>query len=117
MAYLLAKVKRFLRTWFPSSRMFSNTAYMPKDVKGYQYFLTIGDIFSKYIQAVPLRDQTAPTIIKALSNSWIYVHGSPLYLLSDQGSNVDGEVMRELCNTLFIDICLLAMIYSLAIEA
>ena len=78
-------------------------AYMPKDVKGYQYFLIIGDIFSKYIQAVPLRDQTAPTIIKALSNSRIYVHGNPSYLLGDQGSNVDGEVMRELCNTLGIE--------------
>ena len=72
-------------------------AYMPKDTCGYQYFLLIGDMFSKFIQTVSLRDQEAPTISKALESSWFYVHGIPRYLLSDQGSNVDGEVMQTLC--------------------
>ena len=64
-------------------------AYMPKDNDGYQYVLLIGDIFSKLIQAVPMRDQTTQTIIKSFLNHWLYIHGSPSYLLSDQGSNVD----------------------------
>ena len=78
-------------------------AHMPVDPQGYRYFLLIGDVFSKYIQAVALRDQTAPIVIKALSNSWIYFHGTPFYVLSDQGSNVDGDTVRELCNTLGIE--------------
>ena len=72
-------------------------AYMPKDKDGYKYFLLIGDMFSKYIQALALRDQEASSISKALSTSWLFVHGMPSFLLSDQGSNVDGEVMRKLC--------------------
>jgi transposase InsO family protein len=72
-------------------------AYMPKDTAGYKYFLIIGDMFSKFIQTVSLRDQEAPTISKALESSWFYIHGIPRYLLSDQGSNVDGEVMQTLC--------------------
>ena len=72
-------------------------AYMPEDSNGYKYFLLIGDIFSKYIDAVPLKNQTAPTIIKALKENWIYHHGSPHYSLSDQASNVDGDVVQELC--------------------
>ena len=75
-------------------------AYMPPDTDGYKYILLAGDIFSKYIQAIPLRDQTAPTIVRAFENNWVYTHGSPLYLLSDQGSNVDGETVREFCDTL-----------------
>ena len=78
-------------------------AYLPKDDMGYQYFLLIGDIFSKFVQAVPLKDQTAPTIVDALLRNWIYLHGSPFYLLSDQGTNVDGEVMAAICNKLGIE--------------
>ena len=78
-------------------------AHMPKDSNGYQYFLIIGDIFSKYIQAVPLRDQTASTISKALSTSWIFIHGNPLLLLSDQGTNINGGVIRVLCDTFGIE--------------
>ena len=75
-------------------------AYLPKDNKGYQYILLIGDILSKYIAAIPLKDQTAPVIVDALLQHWIFVHGTPFYILSDQGSNVDGNVMREICTTL-----------------
>ena len=78
-------------------------AHMPKDDDGFQYFLLIGDIFSKYINAAALRDQSAKSVKKALNSKWIYVHGTPHYLLSDQGSNVDGEVMQELCNKLGVE--------------
>ncbi len=97
----------------PLTEMFTPTApmqfisidigYLPKDTKGYQYILLIGDIFSKFITAVPLKDQTAPAVIDSLLNHWIYTHGTPSYLLSDQGSNVDGNLMRKICNTLGIE--------------
>ena len=57
----------------------------------------IGDIFSKYIEAVPLRDQSASTAVDALLDYWIIYHGNPFYLLSDQGSNIDGLVIDEIC--------------------
>ena len=78
-------------------------AYLPKDHKGYQYILLIGNIFSKYIAAIPLKDQTAPVIVDALLQHWIFVHGTPFYILSDQGSNDDGNVMRQICTTLTIE--------------
>ena len=78
-------------------------AYMPPDNDGYRYILLIGDTFSKFIDAVPLREQTAPAIVKAFSSTWLYLHGNPHFLLSDQGSNVDGDIMREFCNTFGIE--------------
>ena len=78
-------------------------AYLPKDMNGYQYILLIGDVFSKYIQAVPLKDQTAPMITEAFEKHWVYIHGTPHYLLTDQGSNVDGQVMSDICNTIGIE--------------
>ena len=80
-----------------------DVSYMPKNNKGFEYFLIIGDLFSKYIEAVPMKDQTAPTIINALMTRWIYTHGTPHFILSDQGSNVDGETVKEICNTLGIE--------------
>ena len=67
-------------------------AYLPKNNSGYNCILLIGDIFSKFIITVPLKDQTASVIASALLNNWIYVHGPSLYLLSDQGTNVDGNI-------------------------
>ena len=55
-------------------------AHMPVDGDGYRYILLIGDIFSKFIDAVPLRDQTAPSIVKAFENNWLYVHSTYFYL-------------------------------------
>ena len=77
--------------------------YMPKDGSGYQYMLLIGDTFSKYVHAISLKDQTAPTIVNALLHNWVYIHGTPLYLLTDQGSNVDGALMKQICNLLGIE--------------
>ena len=52
--------------------------YLPKDNQGYQYILLIGDIFSKFVQVIPLEDRTAPVIIDALLTSLVFVHGKPL---------------------------------------
>ena len=72
-------------------------AYMPRDRDGFQYILLIGDIFSKYLGVVPLRDQTAESINKGFIDHWLYFHGTPLYALSDQASNVDGDTMQQFC--------------------
>ena len=46
-------------------------AYLLIDSNGYQYILLNGDIFSKFITTVPLKDQTAPNIVFALLYNWI----------------------------------------------
>ena len=76
---------------------------MPQNVEGYRYVLLIGDLFSKYIEVVPLRDQTSLTISQAFWESWLSVHGCPKYLLTDQGSNVDGDVVNDICTKFHIE--------------
>ena len=73
--------------------------YMPVDSEGYKFILVIGDLFSKYVEAMPLRDQSASTIMQALKDDWVLRYGCPTFLLSDQGSNADGKAIRELCET------------------
>ena len=74
-----------------------DVAHFPTTKNGSKYVLLIGDVFSKYIEAAPMPDQKAETIRDTLWGKWITKFGCPLYLLSDQGSNVDGEVVHQLC--------------------
>ena len=53
-------------------------AYLPKDSNGYQYMQIIGDTFSKFILAIPLKEQTAPIIVDTVMRNWVYLHGTCL---------------------------------------
>ena len=70
----------------------------------YRYFLLMVDLFSHYIEAVPLKDQTAKSIVNAFLEGWVYRgHGVPKVVLTDQGKNVDGLVIAELCRDFGIE--------------
>jgi hypothetical protein len=77
-------------------------ATLPWATNQYRYFLVMVDLFSKYCEATPLKDQMALTIEKALVDSWIHRHGRPDIAVSDQAKNVDGQVVNDLCNKLGI---------------
>ncbi|KAL2095651.1 hypothetical protein ACEWY4_007799 [Coilia grayii] len=51
----------------------------------YQYNLVITDLFSRYALAVPTKDQTATTTVKALWSALILPFGCPERILTDQG--------------------------------
>ena len=72
-------------------------ATLPWSSRGHRYVPMIVDLFSKYIEAVAMHDQTAESVEEALMIEWIYRHGIPKVLLNDQGRNVDGKAIRELC--------------------
>ena len=46
---------------------------------------------------VPLKDQTAPVVAMALRDHWFGCYGVPVQLHSDQGSNSERELIREIC--------------------
>ena len=56
-------------------------ATLPEDDNGYKYIFLIGDIFSKYIEAAPLLDKSAPAAVDALLNHWIMHHGNPFLFI------------------------------------
>ena len=82
----------------PMQFTFIDLATLPEDDSGYKYILLMGDVFSKYVEAEALKSQSAPEVANAFFRSWVLKHGCPSYLLSDQGTNVDGQVIQELCN-------------------
>lgn len=50
--------------------------------------------------AVPTKNMTAKTTAEAIFNNFIVHYGIPQRLHSDQGSNFEGKLIRELCSIL-----------------
>lgn len=61
-----------------------------------RYALTIQDDFSKYITFCGVEDCTANSVAKALIEEWILVFGIPREILSDNGGNLVGHLMKEI---------------------
>ena len=73
-------------------------ATLPWSGENYRYFLCIVDVFTRYVEAVSLKDQKAVAIVRGFEDGWIYRgHGVPKGILSDQAHNVDGVQVREFC--------------------
>jgi len=64
---------------------------------GRENILVITDIFTKFTQAIPTKDQKAKTVAAALVNNWFVQFDVPRHIHSDQGRNFEGTVIRELC--------------------
>ena len=87
---------------FPRAMVSFDIATLPWTSGGYRYVLIMTYLFAKFIEAVPMRNQEAGSVLKALEQGWFLRHGYPLILLSDQGRNVDGSLINRLCATLGI---------------
>ena len=59
--------------------------------------LVLTDVFTKFTQAIPCKDQKARTVARSLVRDWFVRFGVPRRLHSDQGRNFEGKVIRELC--------------------
>lgn len=74
----------------------------PRSNKGNKYLLVVGDYFSKWLDAIPVKDQEATTIAKAFVNRIVSIFGAPLQLHTDEGLNFESTVFREICKILGI---------------
>ena len=75
----------------------------PRSRRGHVYILTMMDNFSKFVEAVPLSNQEASTVAKALVETVIVRYGVPLQILTDQGTNFESNLFKEMCRLLEID--------------
>ncbi|KAH8389085.1 hypothetical protein KR215_005192 [Drosophila sulfurigaster] len=67
-------------------------------VDGYRYCLTMIDRFSRWPEAVPLRDMTAETVCRAFWNCWIARFGCPRIITTDQGTQFESALFKSLAN-------------------
>ena len=69
---------------------------LPKTERGKEYILTLQDQLTKYCMGIPLPNQTAETIAEVFVDRFICILGAPKAILTDQGRNFIGDLMKRI---------------------
>ena len=69
---------------------------LPLTPRGNRYILVVTDHFTKYVEILPVPDQTAEVCASRLANDFISRWGCPLAIHSDQGRTFESKVFKEL---------------------
>ena len=64
---------------------------------GRENVLVLTDVFSKFTQAIPTRNQQAGTVAKVLVHKWFQRYGVPQKIHSDQGRDFESKLVKSLC--------------------
>ena len=75
---------------------------LPETHDGNRYVLVVGDYFSKWTDAYAMPDIETSTIVDILVNKVICLWGMPLHIHSDQGTQFESQLFKELCACLGI---------------
>ena len=74
-----------------------------KTPDGNEYVLAITDYFTKFTEALPMKDQKAEAIATILVEKWIHKYGQPMELHTDQGKNFESNLLKEVLQIYEID--------------
>ena len=58
---------------------------------GFRHLLTATDYYTKWVEAFPLKDKSAESVVKCLLEMF-YRHGASTYILTDQGREFVNQV-------------------------
>ena len=78
------------------------TGPLPETEQGNRYILVVTDLFSKWVEAFPIKKTDSLTLAKVLVDEIVCRYGTPTTLHSDQGANLCSDVIEKLCELLSI---------------
>ena len=76
---------------------------LPVTHSGNKYILVITDLFTKWVEAFPLKETSSVTLARVLVDEVICRFGVPNNIHSDQGANFCSEVIDTMCKMLNIE--------------
>lgn len=68
--------------------------------QGYKYLLTIIDRYSRWVEAIPIRNIYAATVAEKFISVWVSRFGVPRTLTTDQGTQFESRFFKEISNIL-----------------
>nr|XP_006823845.1 PREDICTED: gypsy retrotransposon integrase-like protein 1-like [Saccoglossus kowalevskii] len=71
--------------------------FLEPSSNGTENVLVMTDMFTKFTQAIPTKDQKAITVARVLVRDWFTRFGVPQRIHSDQGRNFESKMIQELC--------------------
>ena len=75
---------------------------LPRTLKGNEYILVMVDQFTKWIECIPLPSQNAEDTAKTAVNQFFSRFGYPCQIVTDQGTNFESTLFKEMCELLRI---------------
>jgi len=75
----------------------------PPSSKGLRFILAITDYFSKWAEAIPLREVKATDVVKFIKHHVIYRYGVPRRIVHDNGPQFIGTTFSPFCNKFKIE--------------
>ena len=84
---------------------------LPVDGRSNRFIVTIMDVYSRYLIAIPVRNHRASTVSRCLYESVVAYFGTPRSILSDQGTEFTSVVWESLTQMLGAKIKLTAPYY------
>nr|VZI27046.1 unnamed protein product [Spirometra erinaceieuropaei] len=67
---------------------------------GYTHLLTCVDRYTRWPEAIPLRNVQAETIVKAFFSRWVAIFGAPSMITTDRGAQFESTLFQVLLNFL-----------------
>ncbi len=97
-------VKAPLQNFTPSVRRFNHVHIdivgpLPES-RGCKYLLTVIDRFTRWPEAIPIKDMETRTIAQAYVQGWIARFGVPSHMTSDRGTQFVSDLWRAMSNLL-----------------
>lgn len=75
---------------------------LPRSTSGNKHILVIGDYFTKWADAYPIKDMEAKTVAKVLVERFICPLGVPNEIHTDQGTMFESSLLKKVCSLLGI---------------
>jgi len=72
----------------------------PVTERGNRYILVMTDHFTKYVEVIPVPNQTAEDCARQVLNQFVARWGTPIAILTDQGTVFENRLFKELCSLL-----------------
>lgn len=70
---------------------------LERSSNGLENILVMTDVFTKFVVAVPTKDQSASTTARVLVSEWFQKYGAPARIHSDQGRQFESHLIQALC--------------------
>lgn len=70
--------------------------------RGNRFILVMIEASTRYVELVPLSNQRANTVAKAIIERLILRYGTPFSILTDLGTNFQSKLLKQICNLLQI---------------
>uniref|UniRef100_A0ABM1XJY4 RNA-directed DNA polymerase n=1 Tax=Aedes albopictus TaxID=7160 RepID=A0ABM1XJY4_AEDAL len=86
----------------PFQKIYMDIVVLPVSEENNRYGLVIQDDLTRFLTVVPMKNQESYTVAKAFVENFICRFGTPLELVTDNGSNFVSSLMKNVCKILKI---------------